>query len=129
MPFHLTFYRYYKDLFAKMAKYPENDWNFNVNYAVGIDLGTTYSCVAVFQDNRVKIATDENGHKLIPSAVAFVPRRNGVQKCVGHEALEYYANPEFLVTGRYGRSSSKHSKLSCMNKKERFQILAVSQKN
>jgi molecular chaperone DnaK (HSP70) len=51
-------------------------------YIVGIDLGTTSSCVAIWRNENVEVIPDEFGNKIIPSCVAYT----NISHYVGHDA-------------------------------------------
>lgn len=63
---------------------------------IGIDLGTTYSCVSVFKDGTAQIIPNDQGNRITPSIVAFLPDTS--ERLVGDAAKNQATiNPENTI--------------------------------
>jgi len=66
----------------------------NKKVAIGIDLGTTYSCVGIWRDNRCEIISNDQGNRTTPSYVAFTDTERIIGDGAKNQASQ---NPENTV--------------------------------
>jgi len=100
---------------------------------IGIDLGTTYSCVGVWKGGHVEIIATDQGNRITPSYVAFTETErlvgDSAKKQLGVNPKNTFFDVKRLIGRRFNDASVQHDKkllpFDIINKDNKPQLRAV----
>lgn len=88
--------------------------------SIGIDLGTTYSCVSIFQNDRAEVIANDQGQRTTPSYVAF----SNNERLIGDAAKNQVAlNPENTIFDAKRMIGRKYSEITNELKHWPFKVI------
>lgn len=87
----------------------------SAKYALGIDLGTSFSVCAVFQNNHVEVIPMDNGERTLPSQVAFTADERLIGDAAKNQSASNPKNTIFEAKRLIGRRFDDPSIQKLMN--------------
>lgn len=96
-------YFFFLFIAVAMAQLDDDDDSDPLSTTIGIDLGTTYSCVGVFRNGQVDIIANDQGNRITPSYVAWADGERLVGDAAKNQATINPENTVFDVKRLIGR--------------------------